>query len=179
VLDERWVGVKGRGTQLNGVAVRATGCGALKDAMAYATTPHMFSPGIEADAWAAICASVKRPLYGADCYAYALVASGFGADVVVEADLGLYDYCALVPVVEGAGGVMTDWHGIPLTLQHHEASRGRVVAAANPSLHAEAVAVLSSTAVRSATLRKTLISRVSLPSLAVGVLLGLLLARAT
>ena len=50
-----------------------------------------------------MCDAVLRPLYGADCYAYALVASGFGADLVVEADLGLYDYCALVPVVEGAG----------------------------------------------------------------------------
>eukprot|EP00966_Prymnesium_polylepis_P276183 6380704-Prymnesium_polylepis.1 len=155
VLKERWVGARGCQTKLNGVPVQATGCSTLKEAMMYATTPHMFGVGHEADAYSAMCAAVKRPLYGADCYAYALVASGFGADLVVEirdaplieriaclwqADLGLYDYCALVPVVEGAGGVMTDWDGFQLTLQHHEASRGRVVAAANTTLHREAVA---------------------------------------
>ena len=43
-----------------------------------------------------------------------LVASGWGADLVVEADLGLYDYCALVPVVEGAGGVISTWTGEPM-----------------------------------------------------------------
>ena len=72
---------------------------------------------------------MKRALFGADCYAYALLASGFGTHLVVEADLGLYDYCALVPVVQGAGGVITDWQGLPLTLQSHKAgaSKGRVV----------------------------------------------------
>ncbi|MBV5346484.1 MAG: hypothetical protein JZU63_13745 [Rhodoferax sp.] len=103
VLDERWVGVVGRGTTLNGEPVSA----------------------------------------------YAIVASGFGADVVVEADLGLYDYCALVPVVEGAGGVITDWDGRRLTLQNHDASRGRVVACANAGLHVEAVALLGKTWSRS------------------------------
>ena len=86
---------------------------------------------------------MKRALYGADCYAYALLASGFGTHLVVEADLGLYDYCALVPVVQGAGGVITDWQGLPLTLQRHAASKGRVVAAADAQLHAQAVQLLS------------------------------------
>lgn len=143
VLKERWVGITGSGTTLNGKPVSTSStCKELKESMMYATTPHMFASGYEENAFAKMCNTVKRPLYGADCYAYALVASGFGADVVVEADLGLYDYCALVPVVEGAGGVMTDWNGDRLTLQHHEASRGRVVACANPGLHGEAVAVL-------------------------------------
>jgi len=175
VLDERWVGVHGKETLMNGSPVRATGCAALKDAMMYATTPHMFGDGYEAAAYAAMCASVKRPLYGADCYAYALVASGFGADVVVEADLGIYDYCALVPVVEGAGGVMTDWNGERLTLQHHDASHGRVVAGASPSLHGEAVAVLR--AAKGGSYRR-LLARASISSLAAGVVLGVLLARA-
>lgn len=144
VLGERWVGVKGRGTTLNGSPVRTRGCETIADAMMYATTPHMFAAGEEADRYAAMCGTVKRPLYGADCYAYALLASGFGPDLVVEADLGLYDYCALVPVVEGAGGVMTDWRGERLTMAHHDASKGRVVAAANTALHQEALAVLSS-----------------------------------
>ena len=111
----------------------------------------MFAPGFEATRFGVMCDTVKRPLYGADCYAYALVASGFGADIVVESDLGLYDYCALVPVVEGAGGTMTDWNGNRLALQHHGASRGRVIAAANKDLHAEAVQILRDSVVRQIT----------------------------
>eukprot|EP00591_Stephanopyxis_turris_P001289 CAMPEP_0195527376 /NCGR_PEP_ID=MMETSP0794_2-20130614/29002_1 /TAXON_ID=515487 /ORGANISM="Stephanopyxis turris, Strain CCMP 815" /LENGTH=227 /DNA_ID=CAMNT_0040658271 /DNA_START=63 /DNA_END=742 /DNA_ORIENTATION=- len=95
VLKERWVGITGEGTTLNGQPVStSSACKELKESMMYATTPHMFAPGYEEKAFAKMCNTVKRPLYGADCYAYALVASGFGADVVVEADLGLYDYCA-------------------------------------------------------------------------------------
>ena len=51
---------------------------------------------------------VAIPLYGCDCYAYGLLSSGF-CDLVVEADMKPYDYMALVPVVSGAGGVITDW----------------------------------------------------------------------
>uniref|UniRef100_A0A7S4R764 histidinol-phosphatase n=1 Tax=Ditylum brightwellii TaxID=49249 RepID=A0A7S4R764_9STRA len=142
VLNERWVGVVGEGTTLNGKVVTTSGCGKLKDCMMYATTPHMFADGEEGDKFNKMCNSVLRPLYGADCYAYAILASGFGADVVVEADLGLYDYCALVPVVEGAGGVMTDWCGRRLTLENHERSKGRVVACANGGLHKESIAIL-------------------------------------
>ena len=67
---------------------------------------------------------------------------GVSPDLVVEADLGLYDYAALVPVVTGGGGCMTDWNGDELTIPHHEASKGRVVAAANGALHAAAIEVL-------------------------------------
>jgi inositol-phosphate phosphatase/L-galactose 1-phosphate phosphatase/histidinol-phosphatase len=144
VLKERWVGVRGVRTTLNGEPVRARGAASLGEAMLYATTPHMFADGYEAAAFGAVRDAVKRPLYGCDCYAYGLVASGFGADLVVEADLGLYDYTALVPVLLGAGGCMTDWNGDELTISHHEASKGRVVAAANAELHAAALKLLAS-----------------------------------
>jgi len=142
VLKERWVGIVGHGTTLNGVAVHAHGATVLSEAMLYATTPHMFAPGFEAERFAAVRDAVKRPLYGSDCYAYALVASGFGADLVVEADLGLYDYAAVVPVVLGAGGRMTDWAGKALTMMNHSSSCGRVVAAANEILHKAALELL-------------------------------------
>ncbi len=51
---------------------------------------------------------MRIPLYGCDCYAYGLLAAGY-CDLVVEADMKPYDFLALVPIVEGAGGVMTDW----------------------------------------------------------------------
>jgi inositol-phosphate phosphatase/L-galactose 1-phosphate phosphatase/histidinol-phosphatase len=81
---------------------------------------------------------VWRTIYGAECLAYGLLAMGF-FDLVVEADLKPYDFCALVPVVKGAGGAMTDWRGQPLTL----ASDGRVVAAGDARLLDAALAALA------------------------------------
>ncbi|MEE8443910.1 MAG: inositol monophosphatase family protein, partial [Alphaproteobacteria bacterium] len=76
--------------------------------------------------------------YGGECYQYGLLASGF-IDLVVEADMAPYDYCALIPVVQGAGGVITDWRGRSLGLE----SDGRVLAAAGAELHAAAMEVLA------------------------------------
>jgi inositol-phosphate phosphatase/L-galactose 1-phosphate phosphatase/histidinol-phosphatase len=72
-----------------------------------------------------------------DCYAFALLAAGH-VDAVVDFDLQPYDYLPVVPVVEAAGGIMTDWHGAPLGLS----SDGRVIAAATPEIHADLMAVL-------------------------------------
>ena len=57
---------------------------------------------------------MRFPVYGGDCYGYGLLAMGF-IDLIVEADLDVHDFMALVPVIEGAGGIMTDWQGAPLT----------------------------------------------------------------
>ena len=143
VLQERWVGTSVGGTTLNGVAVRSSspsrgeGTSHLNEAMVYATTPEMFAQGSEARGFASLRSCVKRTLYGCDCYAYALCASGF-VDLVCEADLLPYDYLALVPVLEGAGAVISDWDGRPLTLANHSKSKGRVIAAANAELHVAA-----------------------------------------
>lgn len=141
VLKERWVGTA-RGTTLNGAPVRTdAACTRLGDAMVYATTPEMFAPGFETSAWAALRNRVKRALYGCDCYAYALLASGH-VELVCEADLMPYDYLAVVPVILGAGGVATDWRGQALTLPNHAASNGRVLCAANRTLHVAALVAL-------------------------------------
>ena len=92
----------------------------------------------ESPRFRALGGSVKVTRFGADCYAYGLVASGH-ADLVVEADMGVHDYIALIPLIEGAGGVMTDWNGDRLGFE----SDGRVVAAATPELHRNALAFLS------------------------------------
>ena len=57
---------------------------------------------------------MRFPVYGGDCYGYGLLAMGL-IDLIVEADLDVHDFMALVPVIEGAGGVVTDWRGAPLT----------------------------------------------------------------
>lgn len=143
VLNERWLGMAGQVSTLNGKPIRTDGVVTLDQAEMYSTTPDMFQRGEALNKFDAMRQAVKTPHYGADCYAYALVASGFGADIVVEADLGLYDYCALVPVIQGAGGQISDWNGEKLTLKNHKTSKGRVVASANAKLHEQALEVLS------------------------------------
>jgi inositol-phosphate phosphatase/L-galactose 1-phosphate phosphatase/histidinol-phosphatase len=136
-LGERWLGADGRTTTFNGRETRSRGCTALAGAWLYATSPQMFQ-GDDAEAFQRLGARCRACVYGADCYAYGLVANGT-VDIVCEAAMQPYDYCALVPVVTGAGGVITDWSGAPLTL----ASDGRVLAAGDPSLHAAAREVLA------------------------------------
>jgi inositol-phosphate phosphatase/L-galactose 1-phosphate phosphatase/histidinol-phosphatase len=136
ILRERWVGVAGQPTLRNGVAVRGRACADLAAASLYATAPDMF--GTDSPAFERLRGAVKATRFGADCYAYAQLAGGF-IDLVVEADLKPYDYCALVPVIDGAGGEITDWRGRPLGLH----SDGRVVAAGDPALAAKARAVLN------------------------------------
>jgi histidinol-phosphatase len=136
ILRERWIGATGRRTTLNGKPVKTRPCRRLAAATLYATAPDMF-PRREAAAFARLKRRVKLARFGADCYAYALLASGF-IDLVVEADLKPYDFCALAPVIEGAGGAISDWKGKELDL----ASDGRVVAAGSKVLARQALTFL-------------------------------------
>ena len=128
-LRERWLGIAGRGTTLNSQPCRTSGCTRIEDAVLYATTPDVFQ-GTDRDSFERASARVRLRRFGGDCYAYGLVASGF-ADAVVETGLQPYDYLALIPVIEGAGGVITDWEGRPPSID----SDGRIVATATPELH--------------------------------------------
>ncbi|WP_420141440.1 histidinol-phosphatase [Sphingomonas sp.] len=133
---ERWVGARGRPTTLNGAPIRARRCPTIADAHLATTGPGYFS----AESYAAferVGAAARDTLWGGDCYNYGLLAAGH-LDLVVEDGLKLYDFAALVPIVEGAGGQMTDWQGRPLDRQ----SEGRVVAAGDPALIEPAIALL-------------------------------------
>ncbi|XP_059453645.1 bifunctional phosphatase IMPL2, chloroplastic [Corylus avellana] len=140
ILRERWIGISGRRTTLNGQELSTRSCAKLSQAYLYTTSPHLFS-GDAVEAFARVRNKVKVPLYGCDCYAYALLASGF-VDLVVESGLKPYDFLSLIPVIEGAGGVITDWKGNQL---HWEASPDssatsyNVVAAGDKQVHQQAV----------------------------------------
>jgi inositol-phosphate phosphatase/L-galactose 1-phosphate phosphatase/histidinol-phosphatase len=138
ITRERWLGATGRGSALNGVPARTRPCGTLGDAMLYTTSPYLF-PGDTEAGFQALRSHVRHVLFGGDCYSYGLLASGF-ADIVIEAGLKPYDYAALIPVVEGAGGVITDWEGNALTLE----SDGRVLASGDKTLHTAALSILRS-----------------------------------
>jgi inositol-phosphate phosphatase/L-galactose 1-phosphate phosphatase/histidinol-phosphatase len=137
ILGERWLGAAGRPTTLNGAPARVRACDDLAKAYAYTTGPEHFDSAT-LPAWNRIAARVRQPRYGCDCYAYALLASGF-VDLVVEAGLKPYDYCALVPVIAQAGGIVTDWDGRAPTI----ASDGRICAAGDVRAHGQALKVLA------------------------------------
>jgi fructose-1,6-bisphosphatase/inositol monophosphatase family enzyme len=94
--------------------------------------------GADFDGFEAVRRQTRQTSYGGECYSYGLLASGF-LDLVIEADMGVYDFLPLVPVVTSAGGLMTDWQGQPLGLH----SDGRVVAAGDRRVHAAALAELA------------------------------------
>jgi histidinol phosphatase-like enzyme (inositol monophosphatase family) len=129
ILAERWLGVAGQPTTLNGKPVGTRACRQLADATLATTGPQYFTQD-EGDRFMALAAKCdhKRMIMGGDCYNYALLATGF-VDVVLESGLKLHDFAALVPVVEGAGGTMCDWNGEPL----HAGSDGHVIALGDPA----------------------------------------------
>ena len=137
ISRERWIGATGRPTTFNGSTVRCRPCPALAAATVFSTSPDMFK-GADAAAQARVAAKAKLVRYGADCYAYGLVALGF-IDLVIEASLKPYDFSAMAPIVEGAGGLATDWQGQKLSL----ASDGRIVVAGDPHAHREVLALLA------------------------------------
>lgn len=136
-LDQRYVGRPDTGTTLNGEVCRTAPTRRLADARLGATSPDMFA-GAAAEAFDALGTAVWFRIFGGDCGAYAGVADG-RLELVAEADLMPYDYLPLVPVISGAGGVMTDWQGQPLRMGHET---GRVLASANAELHASALEIL-------------------------------------
>lgn len=139
ITGERWVGVRGQPTRFRGEYGQAgcRACPALDRAELSCTSPEIFDAGQE-QRWRRLAGAVRRTSWGGDCYAYGLLALG-ALDVIAEPGLKVWDWAALVPVVEGAGGRMTDWAGQPL----REDGDGSVLAVGDPGLLASAVALLA------------------------------------
>ena len=147
IIDQPWTGERFVGAP--GVArldsphgVQALACRPprpLSEAILFTTFPEI-GTAAERAAFERVSGRVRLTRYGLDCYAYALVAAG-QIDLVIEAGLHPYDVAAPIAVIEAAGGVVTDWQGRPA----HDtlASGGRILAAANAAVHAEALALLS------------------------------------
>ena len=138
VAGDRWVGVAGQVTTLNGAPVTTRTCGLLATARAATTSPYLFRDVRDAAAFQRLRPQLGDVMYGGDNHNYALIATGC-LDVVVEAGLKLHDWAALVPVVTGAGGAMTDWAGEPL----RRGSAGRVIAVGDQMLLPSVLAALA------------------------------------
>lgn len=140
IARERWVGAVGQPTLFNTAPCRTRPCRALDQAVLATTSPHLFDAE-QGEQYMALAAGVarRRVIYGGDCYNYGLLAAGH-IDLVCEAGLKLHDFAALVPVVEGAGGLMCDWSGEPLTAD----STGEVLALGDPARLEDVLAQVAS-----------------------------------
>lgn len=116
------------------VELRTRATATLDRAILFTTFPEVGTPA-ERAGFDAVSRQVRLTRYGMDCYAYALLAAG-QIDLVIEAGLNAYDIQAPIAVIEAAGGIVTDWQGGPAD------AGGRVLAAANPAVHAAALEIL-------------------------------------
>jgi len=137
ISGERWLGAADRPSTLNGAPIRTRACDGIAHAHLATTGPGYFT----SESWTAferVRAAARDTLWGGDCYNYGLLAAGH-LDLVIEDGLKLYDFAALVPIVEGAGGLMRDWTGKALDMH----SDGRVIAAGDARLIDLTVAALA------------------------------------
>jgi histidinol phosphatase-like enzyme (inositol monophosphatase family) len=131
---ERFIGTP-RGAWCNGRQLKTRRCSGLGSATVMCTSPQMFHDPKQRAAFDSIADEARLVRYGGDCYAYCMLAAGH-VDAVIEAGLQTYDVQALIPVIEGAGGVITSWDG------GDAQNGGAVVACGDPALHAQLVAQL-------------------------------------
>ncbi|MCK8786802.1 inositol monophosphatase family protein [Roseomonas sp. NAR14] len=140
---ERWLGLDGEPTRFRaplGGRVGCRPCARLAEAELSCTSPDMFAPA-DRPGFERLRAAARRVTWGGDCYGYGLLALGL-VDVIAESTMKLWDWAALVPVVEGAGGRLTGWDGRPLTPERAEAEGGRVLAVGDAAMLDEAVRLL-------------------------------------
>ncbi len=137
ILRQRWVGVDGAQTMLNGSPVHVRKCKDISEALIDIASPEYFK-GEDRNAFDRLRKAVKWAVYGGSCYAYGMLAAGF-LDIGLEVEHEPPDYCALVPIVRNAGGVITDWQGASLTIN----SGNRFIAAGDYGVHARALCLLN------------------------------------
>ena len=138
--QQRYVGVTGRASTLNSKLITTRSsldCVALSDAMMSNSNPD-FLNALERPVLDALRSATAWRIYGGCCMSYGLLASG-RTDLALDAGFKVWDYAPFVPLIEGAGGVISDWQGRPLTLQ----SGSQVLAAGNAELHKAALALIS------------------------------------
>lgn len=136
VTRERWTGAQGLPSRLNGKTVRTRHGAPLAAAMMSSSSPDFYAPA-EWERYQRLRREVSWSVYGGSCYAYMQLASG-RIDLSVDCSMDLYDILPLVPVIEGAGGIVTDWAGRRIDSEW----KGQVLAGGDPAVHAQALRIL-------------------------------------
>jgi myo-inositol-1(or 4)-monophosphatase len=149
LIDQGYIGERFRGwpggadfsrAGAGASSIRVRSCAALRDAIAATTDPNLFT-GAEAGGFEHVRQTAKITRFGGDCYAYAMLAMG-GIDLVAEAGLAPWDVAALIPVIEGAGGIATDWRGGAIGGEDwfaNPAARTQLLACGDVRVHGEAL----------------------------------------
>ncbi len=139
VLGERFIGVNGSASLHEKGAIRplrVRRCAGLADAVLCCTHPYAYFEAGERAAFRRVSGAVKMSRFGGDCYIFGLLAMGF-CDVIVESHFHRWDVAALIPVVEGAGGIITNWQGGDCS------AGGQCVASGDRRVHEEALRLLA------------------------------------
>ncbi len=141
INKERWLGIDDdsdkSGAWLNKKPIKTRRCTEIKDAIISTTSPFFFNE-TDLDKFQKLAGKAKYQkyggvIYGGDCYSYALLASGF-IDIIIEPNLQVYDYAALVPIIKMAGGAIGEWEKGELGLK----SNVKLLACANQELYKKA-----------------------------------------
>jgi len=135
--NERWIGVENQITTLNGKNIKTSSKKSIEDCYTITTGLYLEDETFK-NGFVNIIEKSKYYILGGDCYMYGMLSSGL-VDIVVEDTLKAHDYMALVPVIQGAGGVITDKYNKPITLD----SDGSVVATANSLIHKQAINMIN------------------------------------
>jgi myo-inositol-1(or 4)-monophosphatase len=135
---ERFIG-DGRGARYHGPAgeraLRVRRCAELSEALLMTTSPLLMQQA-DREAFGKVEKAVRLSRYGGDCYAYCMLAAGH-VDLVIETELKLYDILPLIPIIAGAGGIVTTWDGGAPT------AGGRIIAAGDKRVHEAAMRILN------------------------------------
>jgi myo-inositol-1(or 4)-monophosphatase len=138
VLRERFIGFDGKSERITpegSEPLKVRACSSLSQAVVSTTHPWTYFTQSQREVFENICNAARMSYFGGDCYAYALLASGF-IDIVIEGRLAPWDVAALVPVIEGAGGIVTDWDGNAFN------GGASIIASGDARAHDEAVKML-------------------------------------
>lgn len=138
ILGERFIGVGGRAELHAGGKVqrlKTRPCASLGHAVISSTNPWTYMDDAERTRFMRLMESARMTRFGGDCYAYAMLAEGF-VDLIAETRLHIWDVQPLIPIIEGAGGIVTDWSGNPIR------EGGSALACGDARVHAEALKIL-------------------------------------
>ncbi len=136
-IGDRWIGIAGEASTRNGKPARTRTCAGVATAFMTNSNPDFFSAGEKAT-YERLRSRVAYTQYGGSCLSYGLLASG-RTDLAIDGGLDAFDIMAIAAVIEGAGGIITDWQGNPITLQWH----GCVIAAGDANVYREARTLLN------------------------------------
>jgi len=138
IHNERWIGIESQQTTMNGIKVKTSNQSSLDKCYLSSTGLYMFENDSFKKGFEKIIDETKYHRFGGDCYNYGMVASGY-IEIVIENMLKVHDYMALIPIVEGAGGKITDKLGKMINFD----SDGSVVVSANHKLHEKLIDIIN------------------------------------